>query len=150
MVIKAKETCTLALKSVAAVIYCENQFLLQLRDNKKSINSPNHWGLFGGKIEKKETAKKALFRELAEELEFRPKKVSFLGEISYRRHINSRLMRNKKFYSIPIIPSEIKKMRLHEGQKFELHRIENIVKTERLVYWDYFGVFLQYRKFLES
>ena len=30
----------------------KNQFLLQLRDRKKIIKSPNHWCLFGGSKEK--------------------------------------------------------------------------------------------------
>ena len=141
---------TIDLKSVAAVIYCESRFLLQLRDNKKSINSPDHWGLFGGKIEPKETAKQALRRELYEELEFNPTKASFLGEISYRRYLNSKLMRNKKFYSIPIDRSEIKKLKIHEGQRYDLYSIEELIKEKKLIYWDFFGVFLQYRKFLES
>lgn len=141
---------TIDLKSVAAVIYCEGKFLLQLRDNKKSINSPDHWGLFGGKIEPMETAKQALRRELYEELEFKPAKASFLGEICYRRHLNSKLMRNKKFYSIPIDSSEIKKLKIHEGQRYGLHSIEELIKEKKLIYWDFFGVFLQYRKFLQS
>ena len=51
-----------------AIILNKNKYLLQLRDNKKNINSPNHWCFFGGSSNKGETAEECIKRELQEEL----------------------------------------------------------------------------------
>ena len=40
--------------AVAAIIKYEDKYLFQLRDKKKNIFFPEHWGLFGGAIEKNE------------------------------------------------------------------------------------------------
>ena len=54
-------------KSVKGIIIVKNNYLLQLRDNKKNIYYPNFWGIFGGHVEKTETYHKALEREIKEE-----------------------------------------------------------------------------------
>ena len=59
--------------SVAGAIieHPQRGFLLQLRD-KDAPSWPLHWGLFGGHLEAGETPEAALWRELAEELQFTP------------------------------------------------------------------------------
>ena len=42
--------------SSKAIIRDDNKYLLQLRDNKKSIVYPNRWAFFGGRFKKNETA----------------------------------------------------------------------------------------------
>ena len=44
----------MTIKAVKAIILVNKNYLLQLRDKKKNISFPNHWGLFGGRIDKKE------------------------------------------------------------------------------------------------
>ena len=48
-----------------AIIFSNNKYLLQLRDNKKNILYPNHWALFGGRFKKHESAEECLIREKA-------------------------------------------------------------------------------------
>lgn len=55
-----------------AILYRNNQFLMQLRDNIPGIIYPGHWGFFGGHIEVGEGAEEALNRELLEEIGFVP------------------------------------------------------------------------------
>ena len=55
------------IKSVKGIIVVKNNYLLQLRDNKKNIYYPNFWGVFGGRVEKSEKYRKALEREIKEE-----------------------------------------------------------------------------------
>ena len=63
-----------------AVIKSGSTYLLQLRDNKKEIFSPNHWGLFGGTKNNNETSKKAIKREIFEELGINCKVLKKIGE----------------------------------------------------------------------
>jgi 8-oxo-dGTP pyrophosphatase MutT (NUDIX family) len=54
--------------AVAAIIVVEGQYLLQLRDAKRGIFFPSHWGCFGGGVDPGETVEQTLARELEEEL----------------------------------------------------------------------------------
>lgn len=55
-----------------AILYQQNKFLLQLRDDIPGIIYPGHWGLFGGHIEPGETPDIAVKRELLEEIGYSP------------------------------------------------------------------------------
>ena len=52
-------------------------YLLQLRDFNSSITYPGHWGAFGGALEKGESPKTAVFRELTEEIGYTPEVFKF-------------------------------------------------------------------------
>lgn len=51
-----------------AILYQEDKFLMQLRDNIPGILYPGYWGLFGGHLEDGETPDAAIQRELMEEI----------------------------------------------------------------------------------
>lgn len=53
-------------------INTKDEILLQHRDDKPEIASPNLWSSFGGRSEKGETLEVAMLRELEEEIEFQP------------------------------------------------------------------------------
>ncbi|MFA6227462.1 MAG: NUDIX domain-containing protein [Candidatus Paceibacterota bacterium] len=57
----------------------KGEILLQLRDNKSAIPYPNTWGTFGGQIEKGETPKEAIIREIKEELGYTLLDPEYLG-----------------------------------------------------------------------
>ena len=63
---------------VKAVIFKDEKFLLQLRDNKPNIPYPNTWAFFGGGVEEGEKHEEALKRELKEELGWCPQSFEFL------------------------------------------------------------------------
>ena len=54
--------------SSKAIIFKNSKYLIQLRDNKRSILFPNHWAFFGGRFKKNETPERCLLREIREEL----------------------------------------------------------------------------------
>ena len=54
--------------STIILINSKREFLLQLRDEKKSIPYPGYWSFFGGEIEKNESPLKAIKREVLEEI----------------------------------------------------------------------------------
>jgi 8-oxo-dGTP diphosphatase len=51
-----------------AILYQQDKFLMQLRDNIPGILYPGYWGLFGGHLEDGETPDAALQREVMEEI----------------------------------------------------------------------------------
>jgi 8-oxo-dGTP diphosphatase len=51
-----------------AILYQENKFLMQLRDNIPTIAAAGCWGLFGGHIEPGETPDITVKREVLEEI----------------------------------------------------------------------------------
>ena len=60
--------------AVKALIYnSKREIFLQQRDYAQGIPFPGHWTFFGGLVEKGESLKEALKRELIEELGFKPK-----------------------------------------------------------------------------
>ena len=63
-------------RSSAAIIYHNGKYLLQKRDNHKSVIFPDFWGLFGGRITKNENPLDCLRRELEEELNLKFKLIS--------------------------------------------------------------------------
>lgn len=99
-----------------------DKILLQFRDNRPETKNPLTWGIFGGKIEQKETPKEAAIRELNEELGLNEKKLKqfiktkFRGEQIYIFEMN--LLKN------------LSKIKLNEGKKMKLFSKEKILKLK--------------------
>ena len=70
----------------AGVILTDNQgkILLQHRDNNTSWY-PNHWGIFGGQIEKDETPEQAARREIKEEVGIELTDLKFFKKYEVKR-----------------------------------------------------------------
>jgi len=71
------------LQTSHAILMLGDKYVLQLRDNKSTINAPGQWTFFGGIKKPEETPLKAIKREIFEELSIRPKKFKSLGSIKY-------------------------------------------------------------------
>ena len=124
--------------SVGAIIYHEDKYLLQKRDNKKNIFFPNLWGVFGGTIEKNEKPIDGIKRELKEELNLNFKITKeFLKQIIETKYFKPQ--RTRLFF-ICKLPNDFKKIiKLNEGADlkfFNLHQINSL----RMVPWDFSAI----------
>jgi 8-oxo-dGTP diphosphatase len=71
-----------------AILYQDDKFLMQLRDNIPTILYPGYWALFGGHIELGETPEIAVQREILEEIGYTlPSNFSFFDIYSDERVI---------------------------------------------------------------
>ena len=62
-----------------AILYRDDRFLFQLRDDIPNIVYPAHWGFFGGHIDPGETPHEAVIRELQEEIAYCPPSLFEVG-----------------------------------------------------------------------
>lgn len=59
-----------------AILYRQDHFLMQLRDNIPNIIYPGYWAFFGGHLDPGETPEEAVKRELLEEIGYTPPFIS--------------------------------------------------------------------------
>ena len=112
------------MQDVAKVILLERgNLVLQLRDNKPSIEFPGMWSLFGGMIEKNEDPKEAILREIEEELCIKVKEISFLWDFTFNRKDGVKILH--KIYEADI-SSLWGKHRLMEGQAVDSFHFDQL------------------------
>ncbi|MBF0588471.1 MAG: NUDIX domain-containing protein [Magnetococcales bacterium] len=66
--------------SVIVLPYQNGRILMQLRDDRSDIVYPDCWGYFGGGMEQGEATTDTAFRELQEELGWKPDRLTYLSE----------------------------------------------------------------------
>ena len=115
----------MTIKAVKAIILVNKNYLLQLRDRKKNISFPNHWGLFGGRIDKKEKNIIALKREIKEETNLNIKINRRVFNVDFNI-IGLKKKRNLQYYECEIIGK--KKIKLSEGKKYKFFSFQQIKK----------------------
>lgn len=105
-----------------AILYRDDLFLMQLRDENPKIFYPGHWGLFGGHLESGESPEEALLREIQEEISYtmiNPQKFSCYADEQIKRHV----------YYAPLRVS-LNQLVLGEGLDFALISPDEIHKGE--------------------
>ncbi|MBW4637361.1 MAG: NUDIX hydrolase [Gloeocapsa sp. UFS-A4-WI-NPMV-4B04] len=105
-----------------AILYQQNKFLLQLRDDIPGIIYPGHWGLFGGHIELGETPDVAVKRELLEEIGYSPPVLS-----KFNCYSDPKVVRH--VYHAPLTV-ELNALVLSEGWDIDLLTPEQIKQGE--------------------
>ena len=114
------------IKSVKGIIVVKNNYLLQLRDNKKNVYFPNFWGVFGGRVEKTETYQKALEREIKEETNLIVRVSRMILSVNFKV-IGIKKRHNIVYYECKILGK--RKIILTEGCKykfFSFNQIKNL------------------------
>ena len=107
---------------VKAIIYKDQKYLLQLRDNKPSILCPNTWAFFGGDVKNGEGFVEAIKRELTEELSWFPEKLFYLAKSKDSRFdcINTYYIAHCEVPEHALV--------LGEGQAMEWFTIDDVMK----------------------
>ena len=106
-----------------AILYREDKFLFQLRDDIPNIVYPGHWGLFGGHLDPGETPDIAVARELLEEIGYSLPSISKFGcynDVKVIRHV----------YHAPLTV-ELERLVLSEGWDMDLLTPEQIRSGSR-------------------
>ena len=124
------------LKSVAIIILYKKHYALQLRDVKKNIFFPGLLGLFGGGIEKGETALMAIKREVQEELNIDIKS----PELFLKTNIYSKKFKNpfreRSYYTYKINKRIKDQIKLNEGKAILFKNFKDI-DGKKFAPWDY-------------
>lgn len=101
-----------AVPVAVAIIYQDDKYLMQLRDNLPTIAYPGVWGLFGGHLDPGEKPQDTISRELIEEINYPAEKLT-----PFRSYGDSKYMRY--VFSCPLtIPLD--NLELREGEDLEL------------------------------
>ena len=106
-----------------AILYQQDKFLMQLRDNIPTILYPGHWAFFGGHLEAGETPEEAVQREILEEIGYTlPPTFSF-----FRTYPDEIAIRHVFFAPLEV---ELNQLVLTEGWDMGLLAVEDIHKGE--------------------
>lgn len=101
-----------------AILYRQDQFLMQLRDNIPTIIYPGYWAFFGGHLDPGETPEEAVKRELLEEIGYTPPFIS-----PFRCYCDSEVIRH--VFHAPLTV-ELNQLVLTEGWDMGLLTPEHI------------------------
>jgi 8-oxo-dGTP pyrophosphatase MutT (NUDIX family) len=126
--------------AVAGVILApDGRYLLQLRDAKRGIFFPDHWGFFGGGVETSDHDLVAgLCRELREELsiDLVPRRLTFFTNFTFDFSYCGRASTFRTYYEVRLSEEEIQSLILGEGQKMEAFTVLEALTHLRLVPYD--------------
>ncbi len=129
--------------AAAAIIFLDDgRYLMQHRDDKPGIFYPDHWGLFGGALERSEDPETALRRELKEELGHDALGLTYFTSMSFnfdRLGANAAI---RVFYEVPLPAAALAELRLDEGQAMEALTAAEILLEKRVVPYDSFALWM--------
>ena len=133
--------------AVAAIIMNEKgDYLMQFRDDNPKVLFPSHWSFFGGAIEKNESQINALKRELREEIEFFPRKVTryirFIFDLKPMKF--GKLLRS--YFLIHMNEDEFLNCRQHEGKSMKFLPYEEIDRKKNITPYDKYVVWLHHHQ----
>ena len=128
--------------SVAIIILDDRRYLMQLRDQRRGVFYPGHWGLFGGAIEPGETPEAALYRELLEELDYRPLAVSYFTRFSFDFRCCGSPPVERYYYEVKVAISKVQTMTLGEGSALRAFDAEELLAGSRVTPYDAFAIWM--------
>ncbi|MBD2296144.1 NUDIX hydrolase [Anabaena sphaerica FACHB-251] len=101
-----------------AILYQDNKYLMQLRDNIPTIDAPGCWVIFGGHIEPHETPEVGIKREILEEIGYELADVVKFGVYTHEKFI-------EHVFHAPLLV-KLDQLVLNEGWDMGLLTVDNI------------------------
>ena len=132
--------------AAAILATADGRYLMQHRDAKPAIFLPDHWALFGGSVDRGETAEAALRRELREELSFTARAVAPFTEMLVTLPFATPRRDRMSFFHVPIVVADIATMVLGEGAGMRLFDAEALAREPRVAPWDLAAVLMHARR----
>ena len=134
--------------AAAAIIFLDDgRYLLQLRDNRKGIFFPSHWGLFGGSVEEGEQPADTLRRELEEELGLIVTEPRLLTRFEFDLAPMGLTRIYREFFEVRLPAAAVPSLRLGEGVAFDAFSREQILALPRLAPYDAFALWFHANDF---
>jgi 8-oxo-dGTP pyrophosphatase MutT (NUDIX family) len=106
-----------------AILYQQDHYLMQLRDDVPGIAYPGHWGFFGGHLNPGETPEAGLRRELMEEIGYQVAELRL-----FKLYPDPGVVRH--VYYAPLMV-HIAKLNLKEGWDLGFFSLEQIQASKR-------------------
>lgn len=123
--------------AVAAILQDpDGRFLLQLRDNRPDISLPDHWAFFAGQVEPEESTDQAIWREIQEELCWRPQALQWFCESVQSLPRPLRPIVRRIWYRGALPQSDLSFLRQTEGQNMRLFTLDEMLRLDRIAPWD--------------
>lgn len=119
-------------RTVAIVIFYDQKGNILLQNRKGIDKSGEEWGFFGGGLEKNETPKESLKREVKEEIGHKLKNYKFIGEYE-NQYFNPKTKRQRKIHRFIFISSFTKDLlnkKVIEGTGSKLFNITEAKKLK--------------------
>ena len=108
----------------------KKEILLYLRDKNSKIVYAGYWDLFGGLIEKGESAMEAIKREVREELNIIVNQIEFMEKINVVGDPNNFWHGHNVSLFKGKVDSEIGKIVLSEGQRARYFKLDDLHKLK--------------------
>ena len=127
--------------AVAALIVLDNGcYLMQQRDDVQGIFYPGYWGLFGGAMERGESAEEALVREVREELAFEVRSPRYFTKVVFDFEFAGLGKLDRFFFEVDMALSTLPDLKLGEGRAFNVFSADQIMAEPRIVPYDAFAL----------
>jgi len=134
--------------AVAALLVREDgRYIMQLRDEKEGIFFPGHWGCFGGAVEPGEDTAEAMRRELHEELELEPGKLTRFTQFDFDFAPLGHPKMYRLYYEATVSDAAFERLVLHEGVEMRAFDGGRLLAKERVTPYDAFAIWMHlYRR----
>jgi 8-oxo-dGTP pyrophosphatase MutT (NUDIX family) len=132
----------------AIILNNKNEYLFQLRDNKKEIFYPLHWGVFGGGLKNFEDERIGLQREIFEELSINLKinEIEYFTNFTFDLSFKNLSKVKVSYFTVFFKDVNIDNIKLSEGIEFKFLPAKKFLTKKFIVPLDAFAVWLHYSK----
>lgn len=133
--------------AAAILIAPGERYVLQLRDDKRGIFFPGHWGCFGGAVDPADgSAETCLIRELKEELGLllSPGEAAYFSNFTFDLSFCGVGVIFRTFYEVHLSERQLADLCLGEGSAFRSFSASEALSSIRLVPYDAFGLWMHF------